>query len=152
MTLVDQLKIKNQQLYFEDVFGTQYPLPNLTALWQLYHETTNTTIKKHIAAIFSEDLGTLLVVEIMIDATHEVTLKRLETGEISKNMKHVHDYYIIPKSHYALAQTQFEANPANVDRPFTSCHFAMFPYGLAIIKAAFPEYTNPYTQISTTLL
>lgn len=145
--VLDQIILEANKLYFKDVFNTLYPLPHLTSLWHLYHHTEHPTVKAHIASIFKEDLGTLLVVEIMIDPTHEVTLKRLETGEIKKNMKHVHDYYIIPKSHYALAKAQFEKT--HQGESFNNCHFAMFPYGLAILRAAFPEYHNLYTSTAT---
>lgn len=146
-TLQDQLTLQENRLYLTDVFGETYPLPNLTGLWHLYQSTTNQTIRQHIKPILEEDLGTLLVVEIMIDASHEVTLKRLASGEIQKNMKHVHDYYIIPKSHYALAKAQFEKT--HQGESFNNCHFAMFPYGLAILRAAFPEYHNLYTSTAT---
>lgn len=147
--VLDQIILEANKLYFKDVFNTLYPLPHLTSLWHLYHHTEHPTVKAHIASIFKEDLGTLLVVEIMIDPTHEVTLKRLETGEIKKNMKHVHDYYIIPKSHYALAKKQFEEvhTDSAVDTSFEDCHFSMFSYGLAILREKFPTYYNPYTKV-----
>lgn len=148
---VDQLIIEENKLYFLDAFGIRSFLPNLTSLYTLYQQTDDERIKANILPIFKEDLGTLLVVEIMIDATHAVTMERLRSGEISKNMKHVHDYYIIPKSHFALAQKQYleektleDSTPAQ----FSDCHFSMFPFGLAIIKAAFPSYTNCYTSTS----
>lgn len=150
-TCLDQLVIKENKIYFQDAFNETYFLPNLTSLWKLYHSTTNKQIKANIAPILKEDLGTLLIVEIMIDATHEVTLKRLETGEIHKNMKHVHDYYVIPKSHFALAKKQYlldKKAAGESDPQFTDCHFMMFPYGLAIMKAAFPHYINAYTSTS----
>ena len=148
---VDQLMIKEDKLYFVDAFGTSIFLPNLTSLYTLYQQTDDEVVKANILPILKEDLGTLLVVEIMIDATHEVTINRLKTGEISKNMKHVHDYYIIPKSHFALAQKQYlEEKAASLEENahFSDCHFSMFPFGLAIIKTAFPSYVNPYTSTS----
>lgn len=145
---IDQLILNEQQLFFKDVFGETYDLPNLTSLLDLYLTTTNSEIKKRLFDILSNDLGTLLVIEIMIDATHEVTKKRLESGEISKNMKHVRDYYVIPKSHYALAKNQFETQEPTNNSHFEACHFAFFPYGEVIIREHFPSYQNRYTDAS----
>lgn len=147
---IDQLILKDNKLIFKSVFEETYDLPNLTSLLNLYQTTLNTEVKERIRDILNHDLGTLLVVEIMIDATHEVTLKRLETGEISKNMKHVHDYYVIPKSHYALAKSQYDS--LNDDSTsFESCHFAMFPYGLVIKTEGFTAYKNSYTDCNELL-
>lgn len=148
MQFTDQLILKDDKLQLKDAFGQIYDLPNLTNLLHLYHKTTDSVIKKRLYDILDHDLGTLLVVEIMIDATHEVTQKRLETGEISKNMKHVHDYYVILKSHYALAKSQFEQLHASDGLPFETCHFALFPYGLVIKRSSFSEYHNAYTDLS----
>lgn len=151
---VDQLIIKENKLYLQDAFGITSYLPNLTSLYTLYHQTDDEVIKNNIAPILREELGILLIVEIMIDATHEVTINRLKTGEISKNMKHVHDYYMIPKSHFALAQKQYleeKAQHSIADAHFADCHFAMFPFGLAIMKSAFPNYTNLYTSTNCLL-
>ena len=128
-SFTDQLILKDDKLKFKDAFGQIYDLPNLTTLLNQYHHTTDPVIKQRLYDILNHDLGTLLVVEIMIDATHEVTQKRLETGEISKNMKHVHDYYVILKSHYALAKSQFEQLHDLDELSFETCHFAIFPYG-----------------------
>lgn len=145
----DQLILKDEQLQFKDAFGQIYDLPNLTTLLDLYRKTTDLVIKKRLYDILNHDLGTLLVVEIMIDATHKVTKKRLETGEISKNLKHVHDYYVILKSHYALAKSQFEQLHVSNELTFENCHFALFPYGLVIKRSSFTDYQNIYTDIST---
>ena len=145
---IDQIVIKDQNLIFKDTFGTEHALPNLTTLLREYTTTTDLVVKKRLHDILSHDLGSLLVIEIMIDATHEVTKKRLETGEISKNMKHVHDYYVILKSHYALAKSQFENNHPSSTHTFEACHFAMFPYGLVINRSSFLNYQNKYTDIS----
>lgn len=145
---IDQLILNDHQLCFKDVFGETYDLPNLTTLLNLYLTTSHLEIKKRLFDILNHDLGTLLVVEIMIDATHEVTQKRLETGEISKNMKHVHDYYVIPKSHYALAKSQYEAQATQEHLNFETCHFAFFPYGQVILRQQFPDYKNVYTDTS----
>ena len=145
---VDRLILKDKKLYLKDVFGEEFALPNLTTLLNLYQTTTNQDVKQRIFDILNHDLGTLLVVEIMIDATHEVTLKRLETGEISKNMKHVHDYYVILRSHYALAKKAYEDTPHAKEASFESCHFALFPYGQVILRSGYPEYMNSYTDIS----
>lgn len=145
---MDQLVIKDQNLIFKDAFGTEHALPNLTTLLREYNTTTDLVVKKRLHDILSHDLGSLLVIEIMIDATHEVTKKRLKTGEISKNMKHVHDYYVILKSHYALAKSQFEKSHPSDSHPFETCHFAMFPYGLVIKRDGFLDYQNRYTDIS----
>lgn len=145
---IDQLILKDEKLQFKDAFGELYDLPNLTTLLHQYHHTTDLAIKERLYDILNHDLGTLLVVEIMIDATHEVTQKRLETGEISKNMKHVQDYYVILKSHYALAQSQFEQLHMSDGLSFETCHFALFPYGLVIKRSDFSEYQNAYTDLS----
>lgn len=145
---VDTLIFKNNQLYLKDVFQDEYVLPNLTTLITLYKQTTNPEVKNRIYDMLNQDLGTLLIIEIMIDATHEVTLKRLETGDISKNMKHVMDYYVILKSHYALAKKQYLQDKALDIPPFESCHFAHFPYGQVILRAGYPNYTNLYTDTS----
>lgn len=145
---MDQLVLKDQNLIFKDAFATEHALPNLTTLLHEYTTTTDLVVKKRLHDILSHDLGSLLVIEIMIDATHEVTKKRLETGEISKNMKHVHDYYVILKSHYALAKSQFENAHPSSTHPFETCHFAMFPYGLVINRSGFLNYQNKYTDIS----
>ncbi|MBU3803696.1 MAG: hypothetical protein H9872_02905 [Candidatus Cellulosilyticum pullistercoris] len=145
---MDQIIIKDQMLIFKDAFGAEYSLPNLTVLLHDYNTTTDLKVKQRLYEILNHDLGSLLVIEIMIDANHEVTKKRLETGEISKNMKHVHDYYVILKSHYALAKDQFEKTHALALPDFESCHFAMFPYGLVIKRNDFPNYQNSYTDIS----
>ena len=146
MKQLDQLIYKNEQLYFRDAFYEEHVLPNLTSFITLYHQTSNQTVKKHIQEIFNHDLGTLLVVEIMIDPTHEVTLKRLETGDISKNMKHVMDYYVILKSHYALAKKQYHSDYPQT--PFETCHFANFPFGQVIMRSEFTTYYNLYSDTS----
>ena len=145
---VDQLILKNEQLYLKDAFNEEYVLPNLTTLLKIYQTTTNSDIRQRVYEILNHDLGTLLVVEIMIDATPEVTLKRLESGEISKNMKHVMDYYVIPKSHFALAKKEYTLTHNIEDLPFESCHFAIFPYGQVIMRSGYKEYQNCYTDTS----
>lgn len=144
MEQLDQLIYKDEQLYFKDIFCEEYALPNLTNFVKLYHETQNQTIQSHIGEILSHDLGTLLVVEIMIDPTHEITLKRLETGEISKNMKHVMDYYVILKSHYALAKKQYLSE--HKKGCFETCHFIALPFGQVIMRSKFETYYNLYSD------
>lgn len=145
---IDQLIFKDNQLYLKDAFQTEYALPNLTTLLNLYQTTSNEDVKHRIYDILNHDLGTLLVVEIMIDATHEVTIKRLETGEISKNMKHVMDYYVILKSHYALAKKEYIDTHTPDDEPFEACHFAIFPYGQVISRSHYMDFKNRYTDTS----
>ena len=86
----------------------------------------------------------------MIDPSHEVTLKRLETGEISKNMKHVHDYYVIFDSEYQFAKALFEeyVTAGVLKGTFEECHFAQFPFGLVIKRDGFPQYYNQHEDIS----
>ncbi|WP_054743907.1 hypothetical protein [Cellulosilyticum ruminicola] len=74
-------------------------MPNLTTLVALYHKHKNEVVDTRIKEIFSHNIGILLVVEIMIDANHPVTMEHLKSSEISKNMKHVRDYYVILTSH-----------------------------------------------------
>lgn len=147
---VDQLIYENNQLFLKDIFGDTYALPNLTAFINLYHTTSNPEIQSRIKEMLSHDLGTLLVIENMIDPTHEVTLKRLENGDISKNMKHVMDYYVVPKSHFALARFQYEHTVSSESQTYEASHFAFFPYGQVILRANHPNYHNPYTD--TTIL
>ena len=145
---MDQLIYDNKRLYYLDAFDVRYELPNLTHLIDFYHTTQSEAIKARILEMLSHDLGTLLVIEIMIDPTHEVTIKRLETGEISKNMKHVMDYYVILKSHYALAKKQYFSKYE--EDSFETCHFASFPFGQVIMRSKFESYSNLYSD--TTIL
>lgn len=145
---VDQLVYETNQLFLRDVFGETYALPNLTAFIKLYQTTSDLEVKKRIKEMLSHDLGILLVIEIMIDPTHEVTLKRLESGEISKNMKHVMDYYVVPKSHYALAKSQYEHATSHESPNYEASHFVFLPYGQVILRANYPDYRNLYTDTS----
>lgn len=147
----NRLLFKNETLIFENTLGIQLPLPNLTQLIHLYKANLSTPIGERIKTILSRDLGSLLVVEIMIDPSHEVTLKRLETGEISKNMKHVNDYYVVLDSDYPFAKNLFDTYVAEgiLNGTFEECHFAQFPFGLVIKREGFPQYYNRNEDIST---
>lgn len=149
-SITNRLLLKDEELVFENTVGTQIPLPHLTKLLELYRENLNTPLGQRIKDILSRDLGSLLIVETMVDPTHEVTLKRLETGEISKNMKHVNDYYVIFDSEYDFAKTLFQQYVATdvLEGSFEDCHFAKFPFGLVIKRDAFPQYCNQHEDIS----
>ena len=84
--------------------------------------------------IFNHEIGSLLICEIMIDMQNSTTLNRLETGEISKTMRHVSTYNIILESHLEKAKEQFEALRAQgeVEGTFEEAVFATFPYGIVI--------------------
>lgn len=149
-SLTNRLLLKDEILVFENTVGTQIPLPHLTRFLELYRENLHTPLEQRIKDMLSRDLGSLLIVETMIDPNHEVTLKRLETGEISKNMKHVNDYYVIFDSEYDRAKTLFEQYVSNgiLQGAFEDCHFSQFPFGLVIKRAAFPQYYNEQEDIS----
>lgn len=138
--MVDQLIIKDGQVVFQNVKGEEVAMPNLTKLVDMYNATSCEEIKGRLVEILESDLGKLLVAEIMVDMTNETTLKRIETGEISKTMGHVGNYYVVLDSHMDQAKAQYEASEK--EGSFESIYFAQFPFGMVIEKAKFPEYAN----------
>ena len=141
---LDTLKRVNNEVIFEKANGEQLKMPNLTALTKLYSETASEDIKGWIEEILDQEIGSLLICEIMIDMQNETTLKRLETGEISKTMRHVGTYNIILESHLEKAKVQFETLKAagEVEGDFEEIQFAIFPYGIVIEREKFPQYQN----------
>ena len=92
---LDALRVVNNEVIFEKANGEKMVMPNLTALLKLYNETSDEAIKERARKIFNHEIGSLLICEIMIDMQNSTTLNRLETGEISKTMRHVSTYNII---------------------------------------------------------
>ena len=132
---LDALRVVNNEVIFEKANGEKMVMPNLTALLKLYNETSDEAIKERAREIFNHEIGSLLICEIMID---------LETGEISKTMRHVSTYNIILESHLEKAKEQFEALRAQgeVEGTFEEAVFATFPYGIVIERVKFPQFTN----------
>lgn len=141
---LDALKVVNNEVIFEKASGEQMAMPNLTALLKLYNETNDEAIKARAREIFDHEISSLLICEIMIDMQNSTTLNRLETGEISKTMRHVGTYTIILDSHLEKAKAQFEALKAqgSVEGTFEEAVFATFPYGTVIERVKFPQFTN----------
>lgn len=141
---MDQLKSINNEIVFIKANGEQLAMPNLTALVKLYHKTQCEEIKTRIVEILNQEIGALLVCEIMIDMQNDTTMKRLETGEISKTMRHVGTYNIILESHLDKAKMAFQAlkESGEVEGDFEACVFATFPYGMVIEREKFPQYKN----------
>ena len=140
---LDALRVVNNEVIFEKANGEKMVMPNLTALLKLYNETSD-AIKERAREIFNHEIGSLLICEIMIDMQNSTTLNRLETGEISKTMRHVSTYNIILESHLEKAKEQFEALRAQgeVEGTFEEAVFATFPYGIVIERVKFPQFTN----------
>ena len=147
---INRLIIEKDLLIFENSQGMHIPMPNLTALLSLYKNNVHTPLGARIKDILQRDLGSLLIVETMLDMSHEITLNRLETGEISKNMKHVNDYYVILESEYEAAQALFnkQVEEGLLKGRFEECHFAHFPVGLVIKRENFPTYYNQNADTS----
>lgn len=141
---LDALRVVNNEVIFEKANGEKMVMPNLTALLKLYNETSDEAIKERAREIFNHEIGSLLICEIMIDMQNSTTLNRLETGEISKTMRHVGTYNIILESHLEKAKEQFEALKAQdkVEGTFEEVVFATFPYGIVIERIKFPQFTN----------
>lgn len=141
---LDTLKVVNKEVIFEKANGEKIAMPNLTALLNLYHETTDSAIQERIEKILNEDMGSLLICEIMIDMQNNKTLNRLETGEISKTMGHVGTYNVILESHLEKAKQQFQLlkEQREVEGEFESIIFATLPYGTIIERNKFPQFSN----------
>ena len=141
---IDCLLVQDHNVVFRNAAGVETAMPNLSKLVALYDETTDEAVKARIKEILSEPFGKLLVVEIMMDMTNERTLERLQTGEISKTMRHVHTYNVILDSHRDEARDAFEKAKAEgqVEGEFEATFFAPFPYGMVIEEAKFPNYQN----------
>ncbi|MGL4800072.1 MAG: hypothetical protein ACRCWY_11865 [Cellulosilyticaceae bacterium] len=138
--MMDQLILKENNVVFQNAAGEEMQMPNLTALVKRYQEEGSAEVKERIRDILQNDMGTLLVVEIMMDMGNETTLKRLETGEISKTMKHVNTYYVILDSQMDQARQKYE----ELDKEGTleQIFFAQFPYGMVIEREKFLEFQN----------
>lgn len=141
---LDTLKCMDNEVIFIKADGEQIKMPNLTALIKLYHEADSDEMKARIEEILNQGIGSLLICEIMIDMQNETTLKRLETGEISKTMRHVGTYNIILESHIEKAKAQFEDLKAKgeVEETFEAIQFSVLPYGVVIEREKFPQYDN----------
>lgn len=141
---LDTLKCIDHEVIFTKADGEQIKMPNLTALIKLYHEAESDEMKIRIEEILNQGIGSLLICEIMIDMQNETTLKRLETGEISKTMRHVGTYNIILESHIEKAKAQFEELKAKgeVAGTFEAIQFSVLPYGIVIEREKFPQYDN----------
>lgn len=141
---LDTLRVVNQEVIFEKANGEKITMPNLTALLNLYDETNDIAIKERIQEILSQEIGSLLICEIMIDMQNSKTLNRLETGEISKTMGHVATYNVILESHLEQAKQQFELlkTQGEVEGLFEDIIFAILPYGIIIERNRFPQFTN----------
>nr|WP_302599935.1 hypothetical protein [uncultured Cellulosilyticum sp.] len=146
MITPDTLLIKNHTVVLHTSLHEEIVLPNLTTLLNLYQTHKNTEVGHRIKAMLQCDIGTLLVIEIMIDASHPVTLERLKSGEISKNMKHVNDYNVILNSHLEDARKQFneQASKGLVQGTFEDCCFNTMPFGTVILCSRFPHYKNTH--------
>ncbi|MGL5675957.1 MAG: hypothetical protein ACRDDX_06070 [Cellulosilyticaceae bacterium] len=137
--MIDQLILKENNVVFQNAAGEEMQMPNLTALVKRYQEDS-AEVKERIREILQNDMGTLLVVEIMMDMTNETTLKRLETGEISKTMKHVNTYYVILDSQMDQARQKYEE--LGKEGALEQIFFAQFPYGMVIEREKFLEFQN----------
>lgn len=144
MANLDTLLLRNNTLVLHTIAHEEIELPNLTKLINLYQTSKHSEVGHRIKEMLQNDIGTLLVIEIMIDATHPVTLERLKSGEISKNMKHVHDYYVILNSQLDDAKNYFNEDAANglVQGTFEACCFNTMPFGTVILRSSFPSYKN----------
>lgn len=144
MMTLDTLLVKDHTVILHTALHEEITLPNLTTLLNLYEAHKNTEVGDRIKAMLQRGIGTLLVIEIMIDASHPVTLERLKSGEISKNMKHVNDYNVILNSHLEEARHQFneEASKGLVQGSFEDCCFNTMPLGTVILRSQFPHYKN----------
>lgn len=138
--MIDQLILKENNVVFQNAAGEEMQMPNLTALVKRYQEEGSAEVKERIREILQNDMGTLLVVEIMMDMNNETTLKRLETGEISKTMKHVNTYYVILDSQMGQARQKYKE--LGKEGTLEQIFFAQFPYGMVIEREKFLEFQN----------
>lgn len=146
MITLDTLLVKDHTVILRTALDEELTLPNLTTLLNLYQTHKGTEVGDRIKSMLQRDIGTLLVIEIMIDASHPVTLERLKSGEISKNMKHVNDYNVILNSHLEEAYKQFneESSKGLVQGTFEDCCFNTMPFGTVILRSHFPHYKNTH--------
>ena len=143
-TYSDYLMLEDREIFLKDAKGKKIFMPNLTALVKMYDETADKAIQKRIESIFDEEVGSLMIAEVMIDMSNEKTLERLRTGEISKTMRHVHTYNMILESHLDEAKALFEQRVKEgvLKGSFDSICFAPFTQGIVIERKNFPEYEN----------
>lgn len=146
MSNLNILKFEDQKVILQTIYGESHYLPNLTTLVTIYHQHQNDIIGERIKEMLAHDIGTLLVIEIMIDATHPVTMSRLESGEISKNIKHVNDYYVILTSNIECAKANYKALASQglLTGKFEDCCFNEMPFGMVIVREKFPQFTNEH--------
>ena len=144
MKQLDTLKYTPNGVIFEKANGEVLTLANLTGLLKLYNETEDTDLKERIKEILSMDIGSLLLADIMIDMQNDKVKERLQTGEISKNMKHVGTYNIILESHKERAKALFNTlvDKGELEGTWEECIFAEFPCGIVIERIKFPQYEN----------
>lgn len=135
MSNINKIDLENEQVIFSDTKQQVFELPNITKLYQMYQAHQTDEIGERIAAILDMEVGALLVAEIMIDMTSERIIERLNTGEISKTMKHVNDYYVILESELEQVEKTYEGD-------FQSACFAKFPYGMVVQRSNFPNFAN----------
>lgn len=146
MSNLDTLLIKNQQVILQTTTHQEIYLPNLTTLVELYDTHKNTVMGNRIKEMLNHDIGTLLVMEIMIDATHPVTIERLKSGEISKNMKHVNDYNVVLTSNIENARIQYAKAVSDglLTGTFEDCCFNTMSFGIVILRERFPQFKNDH--------
>ena len=90
------------------------------------------------------DIASLLLADIMIDMQNDRVKERLQTGEISKNMKHVGTYNVILESHKEKAEALFNTlvDKGELEGTLEECIFGEFPCGIIIERIKFPQYEN----------
>nr|WP_307991672.1 hypothetical protein [uncultured Niameybacter sp.] len=144
MKQLDTLKYTQEGVIFEKTNGEVLRLANLTGLVKLYNETEDIALRERIKEILSVDIASLLLADIMIDMQNDRVKERLQTGEISKNMKHVGTYNVILESHKEKAEALFNTlvDKGEVEGTFEDCIFAKFPCGIVIERIKFPQYEN----------
>lgn len=140
----DTIKQTEEGVIYQKVSGACLVLKNITCLVNLYNETQDMPLKERIKEILNQDISSLLLADVMIDMTNDKVKERLQTGEISKNMKHVHTYNVILESHKEKAEALFNTLVAKgeLDGKFEDYIFAEFPCGLIIEREKFPQYEN----------
>lgn len=144
MKQLDTLKYTQEGVIFEKANGEVLKLANLTGLLKLYNETDDRALKERIKEILSVDIASLLLADIMIDMQNDRVKERLQTGEISKNMKHVGTYNVILDSHKEKAEALFNTlvDKGELEGTLEECIFGEFSCGIIIERIKFPQYEN----------